>query len=189
MPPKPRFKKEKIVDIAFAYVRANGWPGLTARYLSEKLGSSTMPIYSSFESMKHLEEEVVKRAMELCFEYITTPRTGDPWVDHGTGYALFALKEKHLFRAIFDEEHVPLREKYSRMIWENLGEVLASYPRFHDLSETQMHQLRRARWVLMHGMASLINTGAVPVEDEEQIPRWVEMGSRVLLSGIQANVE
>ncbi len=189
MPPKIKFKREEIIDIAFEYVRQNGWKGLTARYVSEQLHSSTMPVYSCFKSMGHLEEEVVKKAMELFLEYITTPRTDDIWIDHGVGYVMFAREEKYLFRSIFDEVHDPLRKKYSKLIWKRTGKDLASYPPFKELSDNQTTHLRRGRWVLMHGMAALVNNGALPVDGVETIPGMVKMASNVLLSGVKENFE
>lgn len=189
MPPKPKIKPDDIVDAAFEYVRKNGWKGLTARYLSVQLNCSTMPIYSSFKSMAALEEAVVKKAMDVFLTYITTPRTGDTWMDHGVGYVMFALEEKYLFRCVFDEAHDPLRAKYSGMIWERTGRELAVYDPFRELSENQVLQLRRGRWVLMHGLASLVNTGAIPVKDQDAILDMVKKGSTVLLSGIKINVD
>ena len=189
MPPKVKFKKEEIVDIAFEYVRQNGWKGLTARYLSEQLNASTMPVYSCFKSMAHLEEEVVKKAMELFLEYITAPRTDDIWIDHGVGYVMFALEEKHLFRSVFDEAHDPLRQKYSTLIWERTGKDLSTYPPFKKLSDNQIAHLRRGRWVLIHGMASLVSNGALPIDNSTKIPDMVKMASKVLFSGVEANFD
>jgi len=187
MPPKVRYKKETIIDIAFEYVRKNGWTGLTARYISEKLNSSTMPIYSCFKSMRQLEDEVVKRAMDLCMEYLKTPRSGDIWIDNGVGYVLFACKEKYLFRAAFDEEHAILRKKYDQLMWEQIGKGLVDYPLFKDLSDTQLYELRRGRWVLLHGLATLINTAQIAMNDDDDIHSAVVTASRVLLSGVKKN--
>ncbi|MCP3899295.1 MAG: TetR/AcrR family transcriptional regulator [Desulfobacteraceae bacterium] len=189
MPPKTKFKRETIIDIAFDYVRNNGWSGLTARYLSEQLNSSTMPIYSCFKSMAHLEDEVVKKAMELFYEYITTPRSKDIWTDHGVGYILFAVQENYLFRAVFDKTHDHLRQKYSGLIWERTGKDLSLYPLFKELSDNQIDHLRKGRWVLVHGMASLISTGALPIADQKEIPNLVKTASKVLFSGVKANFE
>lgn len=189
MPPKVKFKKEDIVQIAFDYVRENGWKGLTARYLSEQLNSSTMPIYSYFKSMSLLEEAVVKEAMELYLEYIITPVTGDIWIDHGVGYVMFALKEKFLFRSVFDEAHDHLRARYSSIIWERTGRELSTYERFKELSDNQVMHLRKGRWVMMHGLASLVNTGAIPVADVNEIEKLVKTASNVLFSGVKDNFD
>jgi len=189
MPPKTRFTKTEIIAIAFDYVRQCGWTGLTARYIADQLNASTMPIYSCFKSMRHLENEVVKKAMDLCFEYLTTPRTGDVWMDSGVGYILFALNEKILFRAVFDETHAPLRKQYDASIWQELSKGLSKYPQFKTLSDTQLLQLRRARWVLLHGLASLINTAQVSMNTEAEIRSAVETASMVLFSGIKEQIQ
>lgn len=189
MPPKTKFKKEEIIDIAFEYVRKNGWKGLTAKYLSEQLNSSTMPVYSCFKSMGHLEEVVVKKAMELFQKYIVTKRTDDIWIDHGVGYVMFAMEEKYLFRSVFDETHDHLRQKYSTVIWERTGKDLSLYPPFKELSDNQILHLRRGRWVLMHGLASLININGMPIDNINQIPEIVEKASKVLFSGVKTNFE
>ncbi len=189
MPSKTKFKREEIIEIAFEYVRQNGWKNLTAKYLSKKLNSSTMPIYSCFKSMAHLEEEVVRKAMELFYEYITTPRTDDIWIDHGVGYILFAIEENYLFTAIFDKIHDHLRQKYSVSIWERTGLDLSTYPLFKELSNNQISHLRMGRWVLVHGMASLVNSGAFPIDDVKKIPDIVKTASKVLFSGVRANFE
>ena len=156
MPPKVKFEKESIVNAAYEIVRKYGWQGLSARSIAEELKSSTRPIYSHLKSMNDLEEEVVKKAMELLEEYIRTPRTGDKWLDHGYGYVLFANREKNLFKAIFDEKHNHLYKKFSAEIFRKLGEDLADDPGFKDLPEDYQTNMRKVRWVYVHGMASLL---------------------------------
>lgn len=156
MPPKVKFEKESIVNAAYEIVRKKGWQGLSARSIAEELKSSTRPIYSHLESMNNLEEEVVKKAMELLEEYIRTPRTGDKWLDHGYGYVLFAKREKHLFKALFDEKHNHLYKKFSAEIFRKLGKDLSDDPDFKDLPEDIQTNMRKVRWVYVHGMASLL---------------------------------
>ncbi len=155
MPPKVKFSRESIVNAAFKVVRKHGWQGLTARSIANELNSSTNPIYSHLKSMKNLEEEVIKKAIDLFLEYITTPRIDDRWMDHGFGYLLFAVEEKYLFRAIHDENHSMLYKKHSEKIWEATGEELSDYHLFKDLPEDTVFKIRHSRWVYIHGLASL----------------------------------
>lgn len=62
--------------------------------------------------MTELEEEIVKKAVDLLYKYMIRERTGDPWLDHGMGYVMFAMKEKHLFRAVNDDNHIVYFKKY-----------------------------------------------------------------------------
>jgi AcrR family transcriptional regulator len=116
MPPKFKFTKEEMVDAAFKIVRRKGWGALSTRSLAGQLGSSSRPIYSFFHSITELEEEIVRKAVDLLYKYMVRKRTGDPWIDHGIGYVMFAHKEKHLFRAVNDENHIAFFKKYGDVI-------------------------------------------------------------------------
>lgn len=174
MPPKPKLKKSQITKIAFDHVRKHGWEGLTARYLAEKLNSSTKPIYFHFGSMNEIEEMVVKKAMDLILDYMTTSRTGDPWIDQAVGVVMFAVEEKHLFRSIFDEKHVGVRKKHSTHVWSAGEESLVDYPPFKKLSASQVEMVRRARWIFTHGLASLLNISNWPLENEAHLTQMIE---------------
>ncbi len=156
MPPKVKFKKDSIVNAAFEVVRKKGWKGLSARSIAAELKSSTRPIYSHLKSMNDLEEAVAEKAIGLLEEYIRKPRTGDKWLDQGYGYVLFANREKELFKALFDERHINLYKKFSSDIFRKLGEELADDPAFKILPEDVQANMRKVRWVYVHGYASLM---------------------------------
>jgi AcrR family transcriptional regulator len=94
MPSKFKFEKEEIVRSAVEIVRQHGWNGLSARSIAKELNASTKPIYGYFKSMAVLEEAVVKRIVDLLYDTMIQTRTGDPWHDHGIGYAMFGFEEK-----------------------------------------------------------------------------------------------
>ena len=62
MPPKMKISKEDIVKIAADVVRQSGADAINARLLAEKLGCSTQPIFSNFESMDSLRRAVLEYA-------------------------------------------------------------------------------------------------------------------------------
>jgi len=168
MPPKPKLNKNDIVNLAFEHVRRHGWQGLTARHLAEMLNVSTKPIYFHFDAMAGVEEEVVSKALDLVLDYTRVSRSGDPWVDQAVGVVLFALEEKHLFRAIFDAKHVAVRKKYSVKVWDEGRKQLSGYALFQGLTDQQVEMIRRARWVITHGLASLLNISNWPWQQESE---------------------
>ncbi len=188
MPPKVKFKKESIVNAAFEIVRKSGWQGLSARSIAEELKSSTKPIYSHLKSMNDLEEEVVKKAMALLEEYIRTPRTGDKWLDQGYGYVLFANREKKLFKAIFDEKHNHFYKKFSAEIFRKLGEDLSDDPDFKDLPEDFQTNMRKVRWVYVHGMASLLADSFEfdEFKTEEEFADLIKIVNTIIYKGAMA---
>ena len=168
MPPGIKFEKEDIIRTAFEAVRERGWDGLSARYISEKLGCSTMPIYSHFKSMKGLENAVVERGYELIERYAGKKRTGDAWLDRGVGYVLFARDEKHLFRAMTEPDRTELFREHSTLFFTRSGEALKDYPPFEGLSPEEILQIRMTRVTFVFGMACFVNvtfSGAMVSED------------------------
>lgn len=188
MPPKVKFEKESIVNAAYEIVRKNGWQGLSARSIAEKLKSSTRPIYSHLKSMNNLEEEVVKKAMELLEEYIRTPRTGDRWLDQGYGYVLFAKREKYLFKAIFDEKHNHFCKRFAAEIFIKNGEDLSDDPDFKDLSEEHQTNMRKVRWVYVHGLASLLADSFEfdEYKTEEELAHLIKIVNTLIYKGVIA---
>lgn len=159
MPPKQRFNSQDIIEAAYRVVRKHGWDGFSARTIANELKSSTRPIYDYFDSMENIEAEVVKKALAYFVEYINRDRTGDKWLDQALGYVLFAGEEKHLFRCINDEKHTPLQKQYARCHWMELGEKLSEDERFQDMPDEIKNKIRVARWILLHGLASLVCNG------------------------------
>ena len=51
MPPKAKFSKEEIIKAAVNLVRTEGAQALTARALGTKLGVSSSPVFTFFQSM------------------------------------------------------------------------------------------------------------------------------------------
>ena len=188
MPPKVKFEKESIVNAAYEIVRKYGWQGLSARSIAEELKSSTRPIYSHLKSMNNLEEEVVKKAMELLEEYIRTPRTGDKWLDQGYGYVLFAKREKYLFKAIFDEKHNHFYKRFSAEIFTKLGEDLSDDPDFKVLSEEHQTNMRKVRWVYVHGLASLLANSFEfdEYKTEEELAHLIKIVDTLIYKGVIA---
>lgn len=70
MPPKPKFTREKVVEVALTLVGERGMAALTARELGERLGSSARPIFTVFRNMEELTEAVREAAMRKYDAYV-----------------------------------------------------------------------------------------------------------------------
>jgi AcrR family transcriptional regulator len=169
MPPKAKFSSERVIEAAFSIVRREGWPALSARSIAKELGASTGPIYAYLPSMTDIEEAVVEKALDLYHRYLSAPQTGDPWLDSGIGYVRFALEEQQLFRCINDEKHTPMQRSLGRKLWEQLSMDLKDYPMFNGLDDDLVIRIRMARWMLVHGLASLVNMGWFRVDTKNRL--------------------
>ena len=63
IPPKLKFTKEEIVQTALQVVSQKGAEALTAKELGDALGSSPRSIFTVFNSMKEVQDEVRTGAM------------------------------------------------------------------------------------------------------------------------------
>ena len=186
MPPKFKFTKEEILDAAFTIVRLKGWNGLTTRALADQLGSSARPIYSFFKTMKDMEEEIVKRAVDLLYEFMVKNRTGDNWHDHGIGYVMFAREEKHLFRCMNDENHIIYFKKYGDVIFNTLTSSLSDYLPFKGLTEEEILKVQVTRWLFAHGLAFQVNNPPSDIWDTQIIISTIQDGSNAILVGLKS---
>ncbi len=187
MPRKPQFSAEDIVLAAIELVRDKGLAGLSAPAVAEKMGCSTMPIYSHFKNMQALEDEIVKKAWERVNRYQTDSYTGDVWVDQAIGYVRFAREEKHLFKCLLDGRNQELKYRMNRRQWDHLAEALDGYAAFKGLGEEKLARARYTRAMLSHGIATAAKIGMNKIffEDDHLLARFLTDASQALLQGYQ----
>ena len=59
MPPKPKFGKAEIINAGLTIAKNEGLDQVTARSIAKTLGSSVCPVFSYFDNMEHLKNEIV----------------------------------------------------------------------------------------------------------------------------------
>jgi AcrR family transcriptional regulator len=164
------FTREAVLNAVFEMTRENGWRSVSARSIARRLGSSTMPIYSSLKSMADIERETRARAENLLREYQGRPVSGNPALDMAIGYVAFARKEAHLFRFLYvdaPERRGPReQERQSADVVrhpanEGLRKMVAELP------ELGSNPVILKSWIFVHGLASLVSSGALDLPDEQ----------------------
>jgi AcrR family transcriptional regulator len=185
MPRKTQFTAENVITAAFKLVREKGLDGLSAPSVAEKMGCSTMPIYSHFKNMQALEDEVIQKAWTLVVEYETRHYTGDRWIDQAMGYVLFARDERNLFNCMLAGRNLNLQYEMQQKHWQYQTERLEDYPGFKNMDEEQRTRIRYARAMLSHGVAMSPNTGMnkVIIENNTFLSGFLTNVSQALLKG------
>lgn len=161
MPPKYKFTREEIIKTALDLTRSEGIDALTARVLGSKLGSSPKPIFTVFESMEEVQEEVWKAAKQLYAQYIEMGLQETPaFKGVGMQYIIFAIKESKLFQLLFMTEWPQKPSIYSVLpvIEENYLQILASVQDSYGLDQPAAEVLYRHLWTYSHGIAALCAT-------------------------------
>ena len=98
MPPRPKFEKQEVLDAALKIVRESGEEALTARRLADELGCSTRPIFTLFQGMQDVKEQLYPVVGDFFVEFCNRYRDYmPPFKGFGIALVDFATTEPHLF--------------------------------------------------------------------------------------------
>lgn len=182
---KTQFSSAETIEAATVLAREVGWKGFSVKAVAAKIGSSTMPIYSQFESLDKLKDAVVVKGWELLMDYEGRKYTGDVWVDQSIGYLSFAMEEQNLFECMFDGRNYELQRELGFKNWMYLLHLLEGYEGFKGMTREQVFLTRYSRAVFTHGLASSIraNLWGKLLEIEGMTENLISAGSHALLEG------
>ena len=98
--------RERLIEAAFVLLEEKGPEALTARAVTERIGASTMAVYTHFGGMPGLADEVVRVGLTRFAGHVRErmPRTDDPVADliaGGLAYGSFATRNSQLYRFTF----------------------------------------------------------------------------------------
>jgi len=161
MPPRCKFKREEITAAALAITRSEGVSAVTARAIGAKLGSSSKVIFSLFQNMEEVQQEVIRAASALYQSYLDEDmKSGKypPYKASGMAYIRFAKEEKELFKLLF------MRDRSEEVISSNPEDVkplIRIIQQNTGMSEQDAFVFHLEMWVFVHGIATMIATGYV----------------------------
>ncbi len=165
MPPKNRFTRNEIISCALDIAEEGGLEAVTARAVASRLEASSKVIFSSFESMAKLQNEVVAAAYQKYLDEQTRLcESGEYPVYKASGmaYIRFARSHPKLFKILFMEISPPDEpgkldelERFAGMVSHNVGIAVDDARMFH-----------LEMWVYVHGIATMIATGYLNWEVE-----------------------
>lgn len=172
MPPKPKFTKEEIVAAALELVSEKGIEALTARELGVRLGSSARPIFTVFNSMEEVQEEVRAAALKRFESYAEKAMHYTPvFKQVGMQMILFAMEEPKLYQLVYMSENADATDFES--IVERLGDVaqlcVGVIQRDYGLSEEDAKALFEHVWIYTFGIGALCATGMCRFSQDEII--------------------
>ena len=172
MPPKPKFTKEEIVAAALELVGEKGIEALTARELGARLGSSARPIFTVFNSMEEVQEEVRAAALKRFESYTEKAMHYTPvFKQVGMQMILFAIEEPKLYQLVYMSENAGATDFEG--IVERLGDVaqlcVDVIQRDYGLSAEDAKTLFEHVWIYTFGIGTLCATGMCRFSQEEII--------------------
>ena len=169
MPPKPKFTREEVVEVALELVGERGMAALTARELGERLGSSARPIFTVFRNMEELTDAVREAAMRRYDAYVGEAEHYKPiFKAFGVRMVLFATKEPKLFQLLFMSG---MRDEAGlSAVSEHLGPTrdlcIDAIIRDYSLTSDEAKPFFEHMWVYTYGLAVLCATGMCHFDEE-----------------------
>lgn len=163
MPPKPKFTKEDIVEKALLLVSEKGSEYLTARELAAKLGSSSRPIFTIFNNMKEVLDEVYNSAMNLFSEYVNKKNYDVPLFKQiGISMIEFAINEPKLYQLLFMSEHD--KDRSFNDVLSHLGNVadlcIETIMNDYNMTYDNANELFKYLWIFTFSIGALCATKA-----------------------------
>lgn len=183
MPPKAKFSEEQIIETAFEIVRSYGMAALTARSLAEKLNSSPRPIFTVFDSMEEVQNEVVNKAKTLYKSYVDAGLSEEKaFRGVGKAYIRFAVEEEKLFKILFMQELTgePEKDSVLYLIYKNYEDILHSIEREYGFEQNTAKSFYLHLWIYSHGIASLSATKVCKFSENEIANMLDEVGASLV---------
>lgn len=164
MPPKAKFTRKEILEKALQIVRSEGMESLTSRELGKALNSSARPIFTVFESMEEVKQEILHHARELYRQYVEQGLKAEkPFGGVGIAYITFAMEEPRLFQLLF--MNAPSGKTSSAnisqvlpLIDESYEKILRSVQEPYGLDRETADRLYQHLWTYSHGIAVMSAT-------------------------------
>jgi len=175
MPPKQTFTKDKIVDAALTLMRREGFDKLTARGIAKELGSSTMPVYSTIESMEKLKELIFVRSTEIAAGFREQYKSSDVLVNYALGHIMLAKEESALFHLVWMDNSWDLsliNKNLSKNIAGIKQELMDEGKYVVSADDEQFLSFLRLAWLLVRGIAVEVHLGTFnTIKDDENFVR------------------
>lgn len=161
MPPKPKFTREEIVQTALEIVSQKGVEALTAKELADALGSSARPIFTVFNSMKEVQDEVRAAAMHRFESFAEQKLPGMPLFKQvGMQMVLFGAREPKLYQLLFMQENrsaVSFDDVFGEL-GPTAGTCIGLIREEYDMGEAEARLLFENIWIFTFGVGALCAT-------------------------------
>lgn len=184
MPPKAKFTRSEIINMALCIAEEHGMNAVTARELGNRLGSSARPIFTVFESMDEVKESVILKAKELYGQYVEEGLKNQlAFRGVGIAYIRFAIEQPKLFQLLFmsPAQESPNVSMILPVIDDNYDQILQSVQEPYGLEKEAAEKIYQHLWTYTHGIATMFVTGLCSYTMEQLEERLTEIFKGLLL--------
>lgn len=168
MPPKTKISKEMIIKAAYEMTKTTGIESVTAKAIAKQLNCSIQPVYWVFDTMENLRSAVMQEAIKEYNKYLFTEIPNlSKYQAAGWNYIRFAKEQPHLFKLLFMTERQSSTPIGESSLDENKEYILSLIQNDYGLNKAQANDLYVRLWLFSHGIATMIATKTVSLNDKE----------------------
>ena len=175
MPAIKELSKDYIVKVAVKMVNDKGWDSINARSLAKALKVSTKPLYRIYKNMDEIKSDIYKEISYQYDEFITSRVDNKKaLITLCIAYVEFAQEYKNLFISLFLSNNLKwkslenvLDEKWNQSTIINLVNK-------HSYSFEEAKNLFMNMWLYANGLATLIATNEITIDEKEILVRLVK---------------
>lgn len=182
MPPKPKFSKEEIIQTAMQIAKEKGLSAITARELADRLSVSSRPIYSYFESIDELKNEVIKNIMKIFADELYKKRPdANQFLSIGLNLISFVRNNKEYYNIIKNEvtNFVNLNgiDTYTNLAVDKVSNSLE----FSGFSKKKIKDTYLKMAIFSHGLADFVYYGHID-GSEQFVRRLLEETGKAIMN-------
>lgn len=161
------YTKDQILKASYNIVLKEGFSGITARNVADKMGISTQPIYLEFKNMEDLKISLLLQIFnELENQYYSKKSTGDPVIDMGLNVIEFAKKDRKLFMYVYIDSH-GYGETLRQLSFDNLEKQVRLSEKYQTVSAEILADIYEKIWITSAGIATLLATEVITMTEAE----------------------
>jgi len=176
MPRVIEISKENIVKASVKLINKDGWNALNARSLAKVLGISTKPLYRIYSNMESIKTDVLQEIYRQYDEFINSRIDNKKaLLTLCIAYVEFANDYKNLFISLFLSDNLKWQkiEDVFDEKW-NQGTIINLVSK-HGFSFEEAKELFLHMWLYANGLATLIATNQIKLDDEKIMLRMVKI--------------
>ncbi len=166
--PKQKINATEILDVSLELVREQGYEKINARSIAQKMDCSVQPIYSYFDNMDGLMQQLFDHAQKYMKHYIDIHSDRSNYFESiGKCHIGFATDEKFLFRFLFQSPFLKatsIEEIYLLYARDDVADDISATL---GLTEDDAEKLYTSMMIYTHGIACLIAADTVHFSDED----------------------
>lgn len=168
MPPSVKISKELILNSSVELLKEKGIDAINARNIAKEIGCSTQPIFSVYENMSNLVEDVLNHIETYFYQYLKQVKYDDNFfLNIGLSYIRFSKEYPNFFRALFlldNFKSLTLVEFVDSPKMQFLKEGIEKLLNIDDSTATKLFL---DMWLYSHGIACMISTNSITLSDYE----------------------